>query len=631
MAASALGRPLSTPMTMSISRRFMRFILLTVIAFGCVVLIAKDGGAVDPLVQKDRIYVDQYSPLRSEIMIADADGANPRRLLPGSQLDYNASFSFDGQSVIFSSERNGSADIFRARRDGTGLERLTDSPAYDDQAALSPDNRSVAFVSTRGAGSTDIYILDLATRKVRNLTNSPGGDFRPSWSADGQMIAFTSDRGTGFPHAAGRWEHLQAGSVYVIRADGTGLRKLTTDGEATAGSPQWSADGKRMVFYELAVKDTFDVRFGGGSVASRIVSIDVATGARTEHASGPWLKFSPQFVGPDRIAYLAKAGATATLTFTTGEKSTPGDIANPAWSRDGKQVVYHSGQIATMHSAARMPGEKLLGGDAQFDLVYGSGFPAVSPDGRQIVVSEREVGPGDRTALDVWDTNGTNPRRIFRGKSTVMGPEWSRDGRWIVFGEGSYFLERSSHSAQIMIVRPDGSDARALTTGPGNAGFPSWSPDGTQVVYRFWTETAGGLRIVNVATGAVRTLTTEYDTLPGWSPKGDRIVFSRLAKDSRFPYDEFDIYTIRPDGTDVKRLTNSEGNDSHSLWSPDGAYILWSSSRFGFKDEAALTISTPQPFAELFIMKADGSEQRALTDNQWEDGTPAWLPRAAKK
>jgi Tol biopolymer transport system component len=156
-------------------------IITTLVIFGC--------GAL--LLAQDRIYVDQYSPLRSELMIADADGKNPRKLLPGSQLDYNASFSFDGQWVVFTSERNGSADIFRARTDGTGVERLTDSPAYDDQAALSPYNRSVAFVSSRDAGSTDIYILDLATRKVRNLTNSPGGDFRTSWSPMGQMIAFT--------------------------------------------------------------------------------------------------------------------------------------------------------------------------------------------------------------------------------------------------------------------------------------------------------------------------------------------------------------------------------------------------------------------------------------------------------
>ena len=79
---------------------------------------------------------------------------------------------------------------------------------------------------------------------------------------------------------------------------------------------------------------------------------------------------------------------------------------------------------------------------------------------------------------------------------------------------------------------------------------------------------------------------------------------------------------------DLKRLTDSEGDDAHPFWSPDGTRILWGSSRFGFKDEAPLAVATPQPYAELFIMNADGSDQRPLTDNQYEDGTPAWLPSA---
>ena len=142
-------------------------------------------------------------------------------------------------------------------------------------------------------------------------------------------------------------------------------------------------------------------------------------------------------------------------------------------------------------------------------------------------------------------------------------------------------------------------------------------------MYRFWSDRAGGLRIMNVADGKIRTLTTGYDNFPMWSPKGDRIAFSRLANG------DFDIYTIRPDGTDLKQLTTAPGNDSHPAWSGDGEYILFSSSRYGFKDEAAL-FDIPQPYGELFIMKADGSEQRALTDNKWEEGTPAWVPAARK-
>jgi WD40 repeat protein len=57
---------------------------------------------------------------------------------------------------------------------------------------------------------------------------------------------------------------------------------------------------------------------------------------------------------------------------------------------------------------------------------------------------------------------------------------------------------------------------------------------------------------------------------------------------------------MRPDGTDIKQLTTALGNDSHSSWSPDGKYILWSSARCGFKDEAPLYDNSFQPFAQIF-------------------------------
>jgi Tol biopolymer transport system component len=580
------------------------------------------GGGL--LTATERIFVDQWSPTRSELFIADADGSNARKLVAGLAIEYNASFSNDGQWVVFTSERHGSADIFRIRVNGMNLERLTDDPAFDDQAALSPDGHSLAFVSTRSGGSTDIYNLDLNSRRVRNLTNTPGGDFRPSWSPDGKRLAFSSDRGTPLQRSAGTWEHVHAASAYVIDTDGRGLRKVSSDGQL-AGSPKWSPDGTRLVFYELAVADTFTARGlpAQSSVQSRIVSVDLSTGARVEHASGPGLKLSPQFLGVNRVGYLAKSGPSATLAFSSGEKGAAGDIGNPAWSADGKRVVYQSGPIATIPES-RPPGGVLSGRDSRYELLYASGFPAVSRDGRQIVLSERtrRGSPDDRTALAIWNTDGSNPRRIFQADGSAMSPQWSRDGQWIVFGAGNFFLARV-RPAQVMIVKPDGSVARTLTTGPGNAGFPSWSPDGKQVVYRFWTDNAAGLRIVSVADGTVRTLTTGYDNFPGWSPKGDRIVFSRLAND------EFHIYSIAPDGTGLTQLTTTHGDDSHPAWSADGDYILFSSSRFGFKDEAPLA-DIPQPYGELFVMRPDGSDQTALTDNRWEEGTPAWQPAGTK-
>src|SRR5260370_41453237 len=86
--------------------------------------------------ERNRIVFNRLAPVRIGLFLANADGRNERALLPATGLDYDASFSADGKWIIFTSERAGSADIYRVHPDGTGLEQITDSPTYDDQAAL---------------------------------------------------------------------------------------------------------------------------------------------------------------------------------------------------------------------------------------------------------------------------------------------------------------------------------------------------------------------------------------------------------------------------------------------------------------------------------------------------------------
>ena len=92
------------------------------------------------------------------------------------------------------------------------------------------------------------------------------------------------------------------------------------------------------------------------------------------------------------------------------------------------------------------------------------------------------------------------------------------------------------------------------------------------------------------------------------------------------------MFSIHSDGTKLRRLTTARGNDAHGAWSPDGKHIVFSSARMGFKDESPLDDPLQfQPYGELFIMNADGSQQRPLTDNKDEEGTPAWQPRVTAR
>jgi TolB protein len=557
-----------------------------------------------------RLLFTRVGPTRIGLFLASVNNSNERALLPADSLDYNPSFSADGKWVVFTSERTGSADIYRVHADGSGLERLTDDPAFDDQAALSPDGSTLVFVSTREGSFANLWLQDLSSRgrSARPIAKTNAGSFRPSWSPDGKWIAFTSDRDTKRARWDGGWELIQSTTLYIVRADGSSLRRLTEVG-GYAGSPRWSSDGRRIVFYRSTPKDVYPGRFGRNRPSvSQIVSMDIESGAVHELTSGPGLKIAPQWLPDGEVGFVQKFGDAKGLAFVSGKAGGRGDMRNPSWSADGKWVVYQK-EIAA--EAPRML--PAFSRDPEFTLFRSQNFPAWAPAGDRFVVA---VG----TEIRMFDARGENGRTFCDSKTgQVTFPSWSPDGKAIAFGVGSYFTGHEKPAA-VAMVNADGTGFRNLTEGPGNAGFPSWSPDGKRIVYRV-AGTEQGLRIKTLADGKVAILTTEYDNFPAWSPKGDLINFTS------FRDGDFEIYTIRPDGSGVRRLTQSGGNDAHGIWSPDGEWIVFSSSRPGWKDEALASYNGPQPYGELFAMHADGSGVRQLTDNQWEDALPSFQPR----
>ena len=564
------------------------------------------------------------------LFIADADGGSERPLLGLGEIDYDPAWSPDGASIVFTSDREGSADLFRVKPDGTGLERLTDSPAYDDQAAFSPDGRQLVFVTTRNGGTSDLWTMDLKTRTAKALTSGPGGDFRPAWSPDGKWIAFSSDRGSTMPFAHGRWEHLHIVDLYVMHPDGTGLKRITAPGNF-CGSPKFSADSTRVLAYCMTAEQTLANRRPSPEPGNdtRLASIDIATGASSDVSAGPGVKMHPSFLPSSDIGYVRKDTADAGIYYTSGTRGPKGDIRTASWSPDGRRVVFHKRLQAPPTTWL-----KTFSRNPDYELTLTRILPSFSPAGDRFVMTGRGTGILG-ASLEIASTGTNTSDVLYQDKNrNVLAPQWSPSGDTIMFGIGTFnaffngfkglFLkpeDRAESGAQVAIINADGSGFREVTSGANNNGFPSMSPDGKRFVYRSFGPEGDGLRIMNLETKATTKLTEGYDNFPLWSPRGDLIMFSRAAEG------DYEIYTIKPDGTGVKRLTFAKGNDAHMAWSPDGEQIVFASSRLGFKDEATYT-DAPQSYGELFVMRYDGANTQQLTDNQWEDGTPAWQPKS---
>lgn len=248
-------------------------------------------------------------------------------------------------------------------------------------------------------------------------------------------------------------------------------------------------------------------------------------------------------------------------------------------------------------------------------------YPAWSPDGTKIAFHSNRHGGS--TDIYIMDSNGENIRRLTQQKYTAEVPIFSPDGQQILFAG---YQDDQYINNDVYIMNVDGSNLQQLTQSKFRDGHGRFSPDGKKIIFNSQRDDEGIMKYKNyelyemeLATRQIKRLTNypDWDTYPSYSPDGTKILWRRILTDSLNPrgYNS-EIFVSDLDGSNLQNLSQHEAFDGYPEWSPDGQYIVFVSTRGG-----------EDIYQErLFMMDATGNNVRQLTHNKKgeEDNRPSW-------
>lgn len=347
-----------------------------------------------------------------------------------------------------------------------------------------------------------------------------------------------------------------------------------TDAAGEEHAPNISPDGSSFAFVSR-VRGSWDIyvqRVGG-----RNPLIVAGNPARQE----AWPRFSPD---GKQIAFCeADADGGIFIVGATGEseRRLTDTGGNPAWSPDGKQIVFSTEIVDLPYSrnyVSHLFVVDAAGGTPRKIHDQDAVQPKWSPSGDRIVFWSVAAGQRDLATIAA---DGGDRVALTTDAALDWAPEWSADGKWV------YFASDRGGAMGLWRIAVDGNGRPAGTPESVSAGVeaamdvPSFSADGKTMMFRSQMESVNPAAIPfdpqSERAGTPRILTNRTGVLrpSSVSPDGQWVALSNLGERQE------DLFVMRSDGTELRRLTDDVARDRGPRWSPDGATLMFYSNREG--------------------------------------------------
>jgi len=243
--------------TMKDYKQGLKVCLCVVSVFAFLGSACEPGRTEDPLARwkeqpnQSIVFVSKADSPEGELYLLDKNGRTSR-ITNNNRLENNPALSPDGRKVAFHAgniEDPLTWDIYVIDLETKEETRLTNNNVLDGHPDWSPDGSKIVFASFRDAdgnpaGTADIYVMNIDGTGLKQLTHSSWEDNDPEWSPDGTKIVFKSTRHT---------QQSAREEIYIMDADGGNVQRLTTtSGWQSDHDPSWSPDGKTIVFSRYA-------------------------------------------------------------------------------------------------------------------------------------------------------------------------------------------------------------------------------------------------------------------------------------------------------------------------------------------------------------------------------------------